>query len=84
MADMMRAYGMSGMDMGGFGADETLTLNLNNQLVKYILNNKDSEKSNMFCEQLYDLAVLANRPLNPEEMTRFVNRSNAIMTELAK
>ncbi|MGN0311305.1 MAG: molecular chaperone HtpG [Lachnospiraceae bacterium] len=84
MADMMRAYGMSGMDMGGFGADETLTLNLNNQLVKYILNNKDSEKANMFCEQLYDLAVLANRPLNPEEMTRFVNRSNAIMTELAK
>lgn len=84
MADMMRAYGMSGMDMGGFGVDETLTLNLNNQLVKYILNNKDSEKSNMFCEQLYDLAVLANRPLNPEEMTRFVNRSNAIMVELAK
>ena len=84
MADMMRAYGMSGMDMGGFGADETLTLNLNNGLVKYILNNKDSEKANMFCEQLYDLAVLANRPLNPEEMTRFVNRSNAIMTELAK
>ncbi|MGN0170019.1 MAG: molecular chaperone HtpG [Lachnospiraceae bacterium] len=84
MADMMRAYGMSGMDMGGFGADETLTLNLNNGLVKYILDNKDSEKATMFCEQLYDLAVLANRPLNPEEMTRFVNRSNEIMAELAK
>ncbi len=84
MADMMRAYGMAGMDMGGFGADEKLTLNANNSLVKYILNNKDSEKVPMFCEQLYDLAVLANRPLNPEEMTRFVNRSNTIMVELTK
>ena len=84
MADMMRAYGMAGMDMGGFGADEKLTLNVNNKLVQYILENKDSDKTEMFCEQLYDLAVLANRPLNPEEMTQFVNRSNAIMVELTK
>ncbi|MCR4956345.1 MAG: molecular chaperone HtpG [Lachnospiraceae bacterium] len=84
MADMMKAYGMAGMGAPGFGGDEMLTLNANNKLVQYILVNKDSDKVNMFCEQLYDLAVLANRPLNPDEMTRFVNRSNEIMLELAK
>ena len=35
-------------------------------------------------QRLYDLAMLANRPLNPEEMTAFIARSNEIMTLLAK
>ena len=38
----------------------------------------------MFCEQLYDLAMLAHKPLSPEEMTKFINRSNEIMMELTK
>lgn len=84
MADMMRAYGMAGMDPNMFPTDEKLTLNANNALVQFILNNKESEYTSIICEQLYDLAVLANRPLNPEEMTRFVNRSNQIMEALTK
>jgi molecular chaperone HtpG len=52
--------------------------------VQYILNNKDAENVDMFCKQLYDLAVLANHPLKAEEMTEFVNRSNEIMLLLAK
>lgn len=85
MADMMRAYGMAGMNfgMGGFGADEKLTLNVNNNLVQYILDHKEDAKAETFAKQLYDLAVIANRPLQPEEMTAFVNRSNEIMLELA-
>ena len=38
----------------------------------------------MICEQLYDLAMLAHKPLPPEEMTAFVQRSNDIMMLLTK
>ena len=87
MQDMMKMYamnGMGGMDINMFAADQTLTLNANNELVKYIFEHKDSENVPMFCEQLYDLAVLSNHPLSVDEMTKFVERSNKIMMLLAK
>ena len=87
MQDMMKMYAMNdmgGMDMNMFAADQTLTLNANNELVKYIFEHKDSENVPMFCEQLYDLAVLSNHPLSVDEMTKFVERSNKIMMLLAK
>ena len=87
MQDMMKMYaagGMGGMDPSMFAADQTLTLNANNELVKYILNNKDSEHVPMFAEQLYDLALLSNQPLSVDQMTKFVKRSNDIMLLLTK
>jgi molecular chaperone HtpG len=85
MQDMMRMYAMGGMDMNMFGsASETLVLNANNDLVKYILENKDSENVPTFAAQLYDLAKLANAPLAPEAMAEFVTRSNKIMMLLTK
>ena len=87
MQDMMKMYamgGMGGMDPNMFAADQTLTLNANNELVKYILNNKDSEHVPMFAEQLYDLAMLSNQPLSVDQMTKFVKRSNDIMLLLTK
>ena len=87
MQDMMKMYamgGMGGMDPNMFAADQTLTLNANNELVKYILNNKDSEHVPMFAEQLYDLAMISNQPLSVEQMTKFVKRSNDIMMMLTK
>lgn len=85
MQDMMKMYAMGGMDMGMFGsASETLVLNANNDLVNYILNNKDSENAPVFAAQLYDLAKIANAPLAPEAMAEFIARSNKIMTLLAK
>ena len=85
MADMMKMYAMGGMDMNMFGsASETLVLNANNDLVQYILENKDGENANIFAAQLYDLAKIANAPLSPEAMTEFVSRSNKIMMLLAK
>ena len=83
MQDMMKMYGMAGMDPNMFGGDECLTLNFNNKLVQFILEHKKSKRVPIFCEQLYDLALLANRPLTSDEMTRFVKRSNEIMLELA-
>ena len=87
MQDMMKMYamhGMGGMDPNMFAADQTLTLNANHALVKYILENKDSEHVPMFAEQLYDLAMISNQPLSVDAMTKFVKRSNDIMLLLTK
>ncbi len=84
MQDMMKMYGMAGMDPNMFGGDTTLVLNANHPLVQYVLNNKEGEHTNLFCKQLYDLALLGNKPLGPEEMTEFIKRSNEIMMLLAK
>ncbi len=87
MQDMMRMYSMGGMgsmDANLFPTDETLVLNVNHPLVKYIFENKDSEHVPTFCKQLYDLAKLQNAPLSPEQMTAFVSRSNEIMLVLTK
>ena len=85
MADMMKMYGMSGMDPEMYGAQgETLVLNLNNVLVKYILDNPESDNVTMFCEQLYDLAMVGHGQVAPERMTAFIARSNRIMELLTK
>ena len=84
MQDMMKMYSMGGMDMSAFGATgETLVLNANHPLVKYVLENKEGENTVKICEQLYDLASLAHGQLSPERMTNFVNRSNDIMMIMA-
>ena len=74
MQEMMKMYGMN--DMGG---ESTLVLNANHPLVKFVVDNKDHENVSLICKQLYDLAMLAHRPLKPEDMTAFVQRSNEIM-----
>ncbi len=80
MQDMMKMYAMNGMGMGDFGKDgETLVLNANHPLVQYILEHKEKDNTKMICEQLYDLAKLQHAPLEPEAMTRFIQRSNDIM-----
>lgn len=87
MQDMTKMYGMMGMDMGGFMKnEETLVLNKNNTLVKFIIENKDKEEKaadiTLFCEQLYDLAMISHKPLAPEKMTGFIKRSNQILEKL--
>ncbi|MDO4297819.1 MAG: molecular chaperone HtpG [Lachnospiraceae bacterium] len=84
MQEMMKMYNMYGMDPSMFGNDVTLVLNANNKLVQYVAAHKDSDKIPMFCEQLYDLAMIAHKPLAPEEMTKFINRSNEILMMLAE
>ena len=83
MAEMMKMYNMAGMGLGNMGkADETLVLNANNKLVKYVFENPEGEMTPTVCCQLYDLAVLSNRQLTAEELTRFVQRSNEILTKM--
>lgn len=84
MEEMMKMYGMGGMDTGMFGGQASLILNAEHPLVKYVVEHKEGENVELICKQLYDLALLAHKPLNPEEMTAFVQRSNQIMMLLTK
>ena len=84
MQEMMKMYGMAGMDPSMFGSQGTLILNANHPLVQYVVEHKEGEHTGVICKQLYDLAMLAHKPLNPEEMTAFVKRSNDIMMLLTK
>ncbi len=86
MQDMMKMYSAGGMGMDDdmFGGGETLVLNSSNKLVQYILDNKEGEHTEMFCKQLYDLAMIANKPLKAEAMTEFIARSNEILLLLAE
>lgn len=85
MQEMMKMYGMGAMGMGmDAGNEGTLILNANHPLVQYVEGNKDNENISLICRQLYDLAMIAHKPLNPEEMTAFVQRSNEIMMLLTK
>ena len=84
MEEMMKMYGMGGMDASAFGGQQTLVLNAKHPLVQYIYSHQDGEKVTMFCKQLYDLAMISHKPLSPEEMTAFIARSNEIMMELTK
>ena len=84
MQEMMKMYGMGGMDASMFGSQATLVLNASHPLVQFLVANKDSKNASIICKQLYDLAMLAHKPLSPEEMTAFVKRSNDIMMLLTK
>ena len=84
MQEMMKMYNMYGMDPSMFGGQETLILNAKHPLVQYILKNGENDNTSLFCEQLYDLAMISHKPLSPDEMTKFVSRSNQIMMLLAK
>ena len=83
MQEMMKQYGMMGMDPSMFGGEgETLVLNANHPLVKELLENNHEDLFDMICEQLYDLASISHSPLSPERMSAFVKRSNELMLKL--
>ena len=84
MQEMMKMYGMAGMDASMFGNEGTLILNANHPLVQYVAEHREGEHVPVICKQLYDLAILAHKPLKPDEMTAFVQRSNEILMLLAK
>lgn len=83
MQEMMKQYGMMGMDPSMFGGEgETLVLNANHPLVKELLENNHEELFDMICEQLYDLASISHSQLSPERMSAFIKRSNELMLKL--
>ena len=82
MQEIYKSYGQQFAGMSNMFKDEyTLVLNLNNELVNK-LNTTDAETKKLLCEHIYDLAMLCNKPLGAEAMTRFVERSNILMSKL--
>ncbi len=86
MQEMSKMFG--GMNMPNmFSPEETLVLNSRNILIRQLVALMDREDRKedikMLCEQVYDLAVMSHRQLEPEAMTRFIERSNKIMEKLA-
>ena len=84
MQDMMKMYNMYGMDPSMFGGDQTLVLNAAHPLVKFVAENVESDKTPVICKQLYDLAMMSHKQLSPDEMTKFIRRSNEILMMLTK
>ena len=84
MQDMMKMYGMTGMDPYMFGGSQTLILNGKHALVQYLAEHQDSDHADLICQQLYDLAMISHKQLTPDEMTKFIARSNEIMMLLTK
>lgn len=88
MQEMSKMYGMYGLDANMFKSDEALMLNKKNELVKYIMSHHDDEAEKdtvkLFCEQIYDLAMLSHKPLSPDAMTAFISRSNLVLKKLIK
>ena len=84
MEEVMTVYDMSRMGSAMCSSKAAVVLNANHPLVEFLTENKESENVTVICKQLYDLAMLAHKPLSPEEMTAFVQRSNEIMLLLTK
>ena len=85
MQEMSAMYGMAA---GSFPTDETLVLNSDNNVVKLLLSLKGDEgkkeEAKLICEQIYSLASMSNKTLDPEEMTAFIARSNKILEMLVQ
>ena len=79
MNDMFKLYGM---DPSQFPSEETLVLNSENGLVKYLEEKPDDETGSLIAQQLYDLALMAHKPLSAEQMTAFSARSLKIMEKM--
>ena len=43
------------------------------------MKNKEKDDTKLICEHIYDLAIMSHRQLTPDEMTRFIERSNRIL-----
>jgi molecular chaperone HtpG len=85
MQEMSKMFG--GGDMQNmFPNEETLVINRNNKLVKALIesieNDEKTEDRNLLVKQIYDIAMISHRPLAPEAMTAFVQRSIQIMEKI--
>lgn len=86
MADMTKMYGMMGMGLGDMPTEETLLLNKKNPLVTFIMTHKEDEGKKddvqLFCQQIYDLALMSHKPLAADAMTKFIDRSQQVLLKL--
>ncbi|MEN8905200.1 MAG: molecular chaperone HtpG [Clostridiales bacterium] len=86
MQEMSRSFG-GGMDMGHmFPQEETLVLNSKNSLIQSVLDMEGipekKEDIKLVCQQVYDLALMSHKQMEPDQMSKFIERSNELLKRL--
>jgi molecular chaperone HtpG len=86
MSQFMQQSGMS-EHLDGLLEEHSLIINSNNPLIQSLrkLHGTVAEKTNLelICRHVYDLAMMAHRPLRGEKMTQFLNDSNKVLQALS-
>jgi len=90
MMELAEMYKQVQPEMASMFADAkpeyTLVLNQNNSLVKKLGQIKNdvskTDLTQLICRQLYDLALMSQKTLEPTEMSAFIERSNLIMEKM--
>lgn len=77
--DMSKVLGESFADQ----TQVTLVLNSENEIIKK-LPTLSEENQAMVCEHVYDLALMAHKPLDAERMSRFIARNVKLLELLSK
>lgn len=77
----------AGLDYGfDLKEEKTLVINDRNPLIKKVLSLRDDETKkeavDVICNQIVDLALLANKELGAEELDLFIKRSNELMSKV--
>lgn len=85
MAEMKSQF--AGMDLGmNFEEEKTLVINDNSPIIKKLVSLKDDESKKdqieLVCNQIVDVALLANKELDAKELDEFINRNNKLMNML--
>lgn len=82
MQELYKSYGQQFAGMSGmFQDDFTLVLNDQNGLIQKLGSLPEAHQK-LVCEHVYDLAMLSNKPLGAEQMTKFIERSNLLLTKV--
>ena len=77
----------AGLDYGfDLKEEKTLVINDRNPLIKKVFSLRDDETKkeavDVICNQIVDLALLANKELGAEELDLFIKRSNELMSKV--
>ena len=84
MEEMMKQYGMMGLDPSMFGGNtpKTLVLNANSAIVKALISS-EGEKFTLLAEQLFDMALLNHASLEGDRLAKFIARTSELMLKLS-
>ncbi len=80
MQETVELYSAYGVDVSQFKEHkDTLLLNYENHLVRFLTENPQDALAPMICCQLYDLGRLGQETLEAEDMVAFIERSNQLL-----
>lgn len=87
VVDILEIYGyINPFDIytRGKHAKSTLLVNMNNEIIKFILESNDENFTNIVINQLFDFSLLSQQSLKPDDVEQFINRSEYILAASIK